>query len=84
MRAGAKPDELKATPDCHSLTTGIIKRLPLFWRFQIGGWLAFMAFSFPLNSVVLADVPNSIIFSASRDGLGFFLTLGMREIYRRL
>ncbi len=60
------------------------QQLPLFWRFQITGWLAFIVFSFPLKWVVLEDVPGSLFVSAYRDGLGFFITLGMREIYRRV
>ncbi len=61
-----------------------VRRLPLFWRFQIAGWLAFIVFTFPLKWVVLEDFPGAVVVSAYRDGLGFFLTLGMREIYRRV
>jgi two-component system LytT family sensor kinase len=63
---------------------GFSQRLPLFWRFQISGWLAFIVFTFPLKWVVLENFPGSVVVSAYRDGIGFFLTLGMREIYRRV
>ncbi len=63
---------------------GFFQRLPLFWRFQIAGWLAFIVFTFPLKWVVLENFPGSVLVSAYRDGVGFFLTLGMREIYRRV
>jgi sensor histidine kinase YesM len=53
-----------------------------FWHFQLVGWAAFSLFSFPLKWVILEDVPGSVIVSLYRDGLGFLLTLGMREIYR--
>ena len=59
-------------------------RIPVFWRFQLGGWLAFTLFSFPLKWVVLESVPGSILVSFYRDSLGFFLTSGMREIYKRV
>lgn len=58
--------------------------MPVFWRFQLGGWLAFTVFSFPLKWVILESVPGSVLVSLYRDGLGFILTLGMRQIYRRV
>lgn len=59
-------------------------QLPLFWRFQIAGWLAFIVFTFPLKWIVIENLPGSVVVSAFRDGAGFFLTLGMRKIYRRV
>jgi hypothetical protein len=58
--------------------------LTSFWRFQLLGWAAFTLFSFPLKWVLLESVPGSILISLYRDGLGFMLTVGMREIYRRV
>ncbi len=63
---------------------GSWSRIPVFWRFQLGGWLVFTVFSFPLKWVVLESVPGSVLVSLYRDGLGFILTSGMREIYRRV
>ena len=62
---------------------GIWDRIPLFWRFQLGGWLAFTIFSFPAKWVMLETIPASVLVSLYRDGLGFLITIGMREIYRR-
>lgn len=62
---------------------GIWDRIPLFWRFQLGGWLAFSVFSFPSKWVMLETIPASVLVSLYRDGLGFLITIGMREIYRR-
>ncbi len=62
---------------------GIWDRVPLFWRFQLGGWLAFTIFSFPSKWVMLETIPASVLVSLYRDGLGFLITIGMREIYRR-
>jgi len=62
---------------------GIWDRIPLFWRFQLAGWLAFTIFSFPSKWVMLETIPASVLVSLYRDGLGFLITIGMREIYRR-
>lgn len=59
-------------------------RLSPFWRFQLIGWATFSAFSFPLKWVLLESILGSILVSLYRDGLGFLLTAGMREIYRRI
>jgi len=61
-----------------------LQKTSLFWRFQLGGWLVFSIFSFPLKWVILENIPGSIAISLYRDGLGFLLTLGMRKIYRRV
>jgi len=59
-------------------------QLPLFWRFQLIGWLAFSVFSFPSKWVILENIPESVVVSIYRDGVGFLITIGMREIYRRV
>jgi len=65
------------------VTGGIWDRIPLFWRFQLVGWLAFTIFSFPTKWVIIESLRESVIVALFRDGLGFFVTIGMREIYRR-
>jgi len=50
----------------------------------LGGWLAFSLFSFPLKWVVLESVSGSLLISFYRDSLGFVVTSGMREIYKRV
>lgn len=62
---------------------GIWEHLGLFWRFQLGGWLAFTIFSFPSKWVMLETIPATVLVSLYRDGIGFLITIGMREIYRR-
>jgi two-component system LytT family sensor kinase len=60
-------------------------RIPLFWRCQIMGWLAFIVLSLPLRMVVLGGTPSAVIVALYRDGLAFFLTtFVMRMIYRGL
>lgn len=71
-------------PEPKTRISGVWSRLPLFWRFQLGGWIAFTFFSFPLKWFMLENVPGSVLVSLYRDGLGFIITLGMREIYRRV
>ena len=65
------------------VTGGIWDRIPLFWRFQLVGWLAFTIFSFPSKWVMLETIPASVLVSLYRDGLGFLITIAMREIYQR-
>jgi hypothetical protein len=62
---------------------GIWDRIPLFWRFQLVGWLAFTIFSSPSKWVMLETIPTSVLVPLYRDGLGFLITIGMREICRR-
>lgn len=59
-------------------------KLPLFWRFQIGGWLAYLVLSFPTRLTLYGALPEPITIFLLREGCGFLLTLGMREIYRRV
>jgi len=63
---------------------GIWDRIPLFWRFQLAGWLAFSVFSFPSKWVMLENVSESVVVSIYRDGMGFLITICMRELYRRV
>lgn len=59
-------------------------RIPMFWRFQIGGWVAHFLYAYPLKWVTLEDWSDTFWVALYRDGLGFGFTLLMREIYRRV
>jgi two-component system LytT family sensor kinase len=59
-------------------------RMPLFWRFQIAGWLMFVAVTFPLKLAVSSNAAVIIGSFGVRDGFSFVLTLGMRVIYDRI
>lgn len=61
----------------------IFSRISLFWRFQCGGWLAFLIASFPLKLVILDSWEAAFAISIYREGIGFLTTWGMREMYRR-
>ncbi len=56
----------------------IWSRLPLFWRFQLAGWTAFVPLTFPLKVVLAGTIPGALLQSFIRDGSSFALTLGMR------
>ena len=57
------------------------KRLSLFWRFQLTGWIVFVAVTFPLKIMVAGTLADALILCAVRDGSSFLLTLGLRRIY---
>jgi len=57
-------------------------RLPLFWRFQLAGWGAFVAITFPLKLVLFGSVADAMLVSVVRDGSSFLLTLALHRIYR--
>lgn len=56
----------------------------LFWRFQVIGWIAFLALTFPAKLLVCGSVSEVIGSFLLRDGISFVLTLLMRTIYRRV
>lgn len=77
--------EAKRPSPLHNLTlcnTAIWKRLPVFWRFQLAGWTAFVIVTFPLKCVLFGGPDTAVIISAVRDGSSFLLTLALRRIYR--
>ncbi len=59
-------------------------RVPLFWRFQIGGWLGHFLYAYPLKWVTMEDWSDTFWVALYRDGLGFTFTLLMRGIYQRI
>ncbi len=61
-----------------------MKRISLFWRFQIVGWAAFVGLTFPTKLLVCGSVSEVIGLFFLRDGVSFILTLLMRAIYRRV
>jgi hypothetical protein len=70
---------------CHNVgnSRAIWSRLPLFWRFQLAGWAAFVPLTFPLKVVLAGTIRGALLLSLIRDGSSFALTLAMRAIYRR-
>jgi len=48
-------------------------RIPLFWRCQLMGWLAFTVLSLPLRMAILGGTTSAAIVALYRDGLAFLL-----------
>lgn len=59
-------------------------RIPVFWRFQLSGWIAYLVLSFPLKVLLLGSVPVAVVASIFYDGLALLLTLAMRVLYRNV
>ncbi len=56
------------------------------WSFRLlhyGGWLGLALISFPFKLYLLRDWEAALIVTLVREGLGCFLSLGLREVYRR-
>lgn len=56
-------------------------RMPVFWRFQLVGWAAFIALTLPVKASLSGDLITLVASFAVRDGLSFGLTLLMRALY---
>ncbi len=60
------------------------RKLPIFWRFQVVGWICFIGVTFPAKLLACGNLPDVIGSLFLRDGISFGLTLIMRGIYRRI
>lgn len=58
-------------------------KVPLFWKFQLVGWMIFVIAAFPLKYAMAGSIHGALLLSAARDGGGFLITLGLRAIYRK-
>jgi two-component system, LytTR family, sensor kinase len=70
-------------PDKGSLWGRILDRTPLFWRFQILGWLGWTLWAMPLTFAHYEDISVAFRMGMLHEALGFLITLGLREIYLR-
>ena len=61
-----------------------LDRLPLFWRFQIVGWLVFVVLSFPFKLIALSSMSYVVCMTLVREPLGVVMTMIMRKTYQRL
>ncbi len=77
-----KPSTPSAQPPLK--LAGFWARVPLFWRFQLTGWVAFGILVFPVNLVLSGAVGAALCSLVVRNGFSFAITLGMREIYGRI
>ncbi len=60
-----------------------LQKLPIFWRLQIAGWMAWTLCSMPINFAIYADIATAFWISCIRELTGFVLTLALREFFRR-
>lgn len=70
--------------DYYRQITGLWYRFPLFWRFQLAGWTGFAILTLPIKLSLDSTLSNVVGAFIVRDGFSFFVTLGMRSIYRRV
>src|SRR5882762_4277681 len=61
----------------------IFEKIPLFWRFQILGWMAWTVWAMPLKFAHYNDLATAFWLGLSQEACGFLITLGLREIYHR-
>jgi len=61
-----------------------IERVPLFWRFQILGWVIFGVATVPLKMSAFGSLWYAIGITLFREPVGFMITCGLRQIYRRM
>ena len=68
----------------HDVIRAIGTRFPVFWRYQLAGWLAFEVIAILLTAVTLGSFWSAVVTSVVREGTAFLLTVGMRPFYRRV
>jgi len=59
-------------------------RLSEFWKFQLFGWAAFVAVTFPRKLEVANSLTGALLLCLLRDGSSFLITVGLRYLYRAL
>lgn len=58
--------------------------LPVFWQFQLGGWLVFIAGVTLFKALMLNDAPLAAVSTLIQEPVGFLLTVALYHYYRRL
>jgi LytS/YehU family sensor histidine kinase len=58
-------------------------RLPLFWQFQIAGWLTHFILTLPLKYVATGSWRMALLVSLVVEPMGFVLTTALRAVYLR-
>ncbi|MGJ8642421.1 MAG: sensor histidine kinase [Luteolibacter sp.] len=59
-------------------------RLPLFWKFQIIGWLVYALLTFPLKALLFESFSYAILVTVFRESFGFLITSALRSVYLKL
>jgi two-component system, LytTR family, sensor kinase len=58
--------------------------LPLFWRFQVAGWIAFVIGYTLCKAILLQDVELAVMSTLVQEPIAFGLTLCLYWLYRRM
>jgi signal transduction histidine kinase len=66
-----------------SLRRAILDRTPPFWRFQILGFAGWTIWALPLHFYHYTSIATGLWMGLTQELIGFLLTIGLREIYRR-
>jgi hypothetical protein len=60
----------------------LLRRIPLFWRFQIAGWGFFAVLAFPFKLYVFETVGMALLVTVVREPLGIGLSYLLRLLFR--
>lgn len=66
------------------MTPPIAHRRPLFWQFQLGGWLAHAIVTLPLKIAAFGSLGAGLVATLITEPIGLLLTLALRFVYRWL
>lgn len=58
--------------------------VPLFWRLQVFGWLAYAILTLPLKALLYESIGYALLVTAFRESFGFLITSALRFAYLRL
>lgn len=58
--------------------------LPLFWRYQTFGWLAYACLTFPLKGLLYDSIGYALLVTVFRESFGFLASSVLRLVYLRL
>lgn len=68
-------------PHSGSLRGRVLGQMPLFWRFQLLGWLGWTLWTMPLTFSRYEDISVAFWMSLAQEGIGFVVTLGLWQVY---
>ncbi len=82
-RGGAVEQVLRALSGSRKKTAWF-GGLPLFWRFQIIGWLTYAILTLPLKALLFESLGYAVLVTVFRESFGFLITSALRFAYLRL
>jgi two-component system, LytTR family, sensor kinase len=61
-----------------------VRGLPLFWKFQIIGWVVYALLTLPLKLILYESIGYALLVTVFRESFGFLITSALRIIYLKL